>query len=299
MLLPLNKDDSIDYSALETEVDILIESGLHGIYTNGTAGEFHTQTEEEFDRISTLAAEKCNRAGMPFQLGVSHMSAQLSRERLRRAKALEPSAFQVILPDWVPVSSSEAVVFLREMAEIADPVGIVLYTPPHAKRPLDADAIAALHASVPELVGVKLADGNSSWYANIRRKLSRLSVFVPGHHLATGRLLGASGSYSNIACLSPTGAKWWDDLMNTDPAAAIEFEKRLLVFFGEHLAPMIAQGIFGAAVDKAMSAAGGWSPISPRMRWPYKSVSEEQVAKIADAARRALPEFWLTNAIAS
>ncbi|HTO02954.1 MAG TPA: dihydrodipicolinate synthase family protein, partial [Opitutus sp.] len=63
VLLPINSDDSIDYTALGDHVDALLVAGLDGIYTNGTAGEFHTQTEDEFDRVSALVAERSTRHG--------------------------------------------------------------------------------------------------------------------------------------------------------------------------------------------------------------------------------------------
>ncbi len=44
-LLPIRADESIDFSALEAELDVLLEVGLAGVYTCGTAGEFHTLDE--------------------------------------------------------------------------------------------------------------------------------------------------------------------------------------------------------------------------------------------------------------
>jgi len=292
IVLPLNQDDSIDFGALGAEVDGLLAAGLAGLYTNGTAGEFHAQTEDEFDRVSVLVAERCAQQGVPFQLGVSHMSAQISRERLRRVRSLAPGAVQVILPDWVPVSPAEAETFLGTMAELADPIGLVLYTPGHAKRPLDPGAIARLRARVPGLVGVKTPDGNASWYATARRALPDFSVFVPGHHLATGRMQGASGSYSNVACLSPRGAQAWFTQMSLDPEGALAFERRLLAFFQEQVSPLTGQGLCPAAIDKALCAAGGWCGLSPRLRWPYRSVDTGTVEKLASVAREHLPELW-------
>ena len=46
--------------------------------------------------------------------------------------------------------------------------------------------------------------GDAAWYAEARLALTNFSVFVPGHFIASGRPAGAS--YSNIACLSPSGA---------------------------------------------------------------------------------------------
>ncbi len=293
VLLPIQTDDSIDYSILGRHVDALILARLNGLYTNGSAGEFHAQTEEEFDRISLLVAERCEKGSVPFQIGVSHMSAQISRERLRRAKALAPSAFQVIIPDWVPTSFSETEVFLQTMAELADPIGIILYTPSHAKRPLDITSIARLRTKIPNLLGVKMSDGHASWYAAMRRELPNFSVFVPGHHLATGTLGGASGSYSNVACLNPKGALHWAALMKVDPLAALAFEARILEFFQCSVMPIVADGYCPAALDKALCAAGGWCEMPSRMRWPYRSVEDNKVMELAEAARRALPELWL------
>ncbi len=125
LLLPLNSDDSINYSQLQDEIDRLISFKVDGIYSNGTAGEFYNQTEEEFDQINAILAKKCNAAGMPFQIGCSHMSPEISRQRLQRAKLLEPSAIQVILPDWFMPTMSEIVDFLKVLAKIADPIGLI------------------------------------------------------------------------------------------------------------------------------------------------------------------------------
>ena len=48
ILLPV-KNDKIDWVAFEEQVNILCDSSVHGIYTNGTAAECHNQTEEEFN----------------------------------------------------------------------------------------------------------------------------------------------------------------------------------------------------------------------------------------------------------
>src|SRR5579871_3154021 len=90
LLLPLNRDDSIDFGLLEAELDHFVSARVSGVYSNGSAVEFYTQTEAEFDRVSALLAEKCHRAGTAFQIGACQMSPQLSRERVLRAKALRP-----------------------------------------------------------------------------------------------------------------------------------------------------------------------------------------------------------------
>lgn len=292
LLTAWNADDSLDPGRVAAEIDVLIATRVDGIYSNGTAGEFHTQTEDEFDCISHCLAEKCNRAGMPFQIGVSHMSAQISRERLRRIVSLAPGAVQVILPDWFPVTEDEAVAFLEGMAEVAGGIGLVLYNPPHAKRVWNPEQIGRLAGRVPALAGLKTAGGDDAWYASMRQHLSRLSVFVPGHLLASGVQRGAQGAYSNAACLNPAAAQRWTDQMQTDLPGALELEQRLRRFMDGCIAPFITEQKYcNGACDRFMALLGGWADVGARMRWPYRSIPVAELDRIRPAARALIPEF--------
>jgi dihydrodipicolinate synthase/N-acetylneuraminate lyase len=119
LLLPIAEDGAIDLARLAAELDVLIAARVDGIYSNGTAGEFHSQTEAEFDAIQSLLAERCRAAGMPFVIGACQPDPMLAMERLRRSVSLKPDGIQVILPDWWPVSDLEAIDFLSMAAEAA------------------------------------------------------------------------------------------------------------------------------------------------------------------------------------
>jgi dihydrodipicolinate synthase/N-acetylneuraminate lyase len=292
LLLPLNADDSIDFGRLSDEIDALAASGVDGIYSNGTAGEFHTQTEAEFDRVSEMLAEQCEVRALPFQIGVAHMSAQISLGRLQRIADLRPGAVQVILPDWVTPDLDEAIAFLTRMGETAAPVGLVVYNPPHAKRVLSPSDWRTLIDRVPHIVGVKVAAGDAAWYSEMETVLRRISVFVPGHSLATGLALGAAGSYSNVACLSPRGAQRWFRLMKSDPALALQWERRIQGFIRQHILPFITEQKYSnTAVDKLLAAIGGWAQIGTRVRWPYRWIPESEADRLRSIALTDLPEL--------
>ncbi|WP_343221509.1 dihydrodipicolinate synthase family protein [Mesorhizobium silamurunense] len=203
-MLAVRLDGNIDWSATQDTVARLCASGVHGVYSNGTACEFHCQTEAEFDRLSEMVAQIAGAANIPFQIGISQSNPRVARERLKRVAGLRPSAVQFTLPDWWPPSDEEVLRFVSGLAEAAPRTSLVFYNPPHAKRRLSLESIAALRTAVPSLVGAKLPGGDAGWYADMRRELPGLSVFVPGHTLATGYAHGAHGSYSNVACLTPT-----------------------------------------------------------------------------------------------
>jgi len=293
LLIPINDDESINYAKLSDEIDYLIAAEVDGIYSNGTAGEFYAQGEDEFDRISQLLAEKCERAGMAFQIGASFMSAQIALDRARRAAELKPGAIQVILPDWSPVTLAEATAFLQRVAEAVALAPLVLYNPPHAKRVLQPRELASLCEAVPPLAGVKVAGGDEDWYAAMGPLLPRLSVFVPGHLLASGFAQGAHGAYSNVACLQPRGAQRWNELMKTNLAAALDIEGRIRKFMNDHLLPFREKyGASNQALDKLLAAVGNWAPVGTRLRWPYRGVDETEAAALRPVARRMIPELF-------
>lgn len=291
VLLRIAEAGTIDLSAITDQIDAYAEAGCDGVYSGGTAAEFHTLCEPDFRAVSRATAEAARAAGLPFQIGASHPLAPGSLERIAFAASLSPTAIQVTLPDWTPVDFATARRFLQRAAEVATPVPLVLYNPPHAKTVLAPDALATLAEDIPALVGLKCGGGDGAWYRAMAPVLSRWSVFIPGHHYASGIIAGAHGAYSNMACLSPRAAVRWGHETRRDPDAALALQARIAAFMDEAIAPILAAGHPGFAIDKALAAAGGWTSLTPRLLWPYTPVAEANIPSIRAAARRHIPEF--------
>lgn len=293
LILPIQDDDSIDYELLSDEIDFMISCSVDGIYSNGTAGEFYTQSRNEFLKIQTLFSEKCEKASIPFQIGASHMSSQESLYRIEAAKSLKLGAFQVILPDWFPVNLETAVRFLERAAEAASPIPLVVYNPPHAKVTFNPSEWLSIIEKVPEIIGMKVAGGDDRWYSEMKPVLDKISVFIPGHQLASGIDKGAMGAYSNMACLHPGGSQRWYNLIKRNPDEGVALEKKIRSFMDTHIVPFLEAGFPNHACDKCLSVAGGWLPgITTRLRFPYSSISMEKAAETGRIALHELPEFF-------
>ncbi|WP_063798124.1 dihydrodipicolinate synthase family protein [Streptomyces sp. 150FB] len=286
LLLPVDAHEAIDFDRLGENLAAVLRTGVNGVYTNGTAGEFHTLDEREYDRLHELVADRCTAAGVPYQLGASHPSGQISLDRIRRAAALRPGAVQVVLPDWLPLHPTEVLTALTRMAEVADGVPLVLYNPPYAKTQLTPRLLTRIAEEVPQVIGVKVPG------VEVAEGLTeRLAVFVAGHTLATACGKGAAGSYSNVACMSPAGAVRWYERTRTDPAGAREVEGRLRGFLDAYIAPLAADGYSDPALDKTLCAVGGWASVGTRVRWPHRSVPESAIPALREAAWEAVPDL--------
>ena len=291
VMLDVGVDGTPRLECIDEQIDTFVAAGVDGIYCNGTTTEFHCQTEEQFLAVATATAAASRRVGLPYQIGASNPMPQGTLARLRLARDLAPLAIQVTLPDWTPIRPEEAQRFLEGCADAAGGVPLVLYNPPHAKTVLSPETLAELTKKVPQLVGLKCAGGDAEWYRRMAPVLDRISVFIPGHFYASGTGQGAHGSYSNMACLNPAAAVAWARQCASDPAGALDLERRIAAFMAEAIHPVLARGYFGNAIDKAMAVAGGWATIRPDMMWPFDGVPAADIDGIRQAAARHLPEF--------
>jgi len=152
-----------------------------------------------------------------------------------------------------------------------------------------------IFGKIPTLEGLKVFDQNANpeWYARLRENSSGLSIFIPGHRLATGIKGGAHGSYSNMACLNPFAAQRWYDLLKEDIDAGLELEQRIGKFMEQYIHPLISQHRYSnQACDRFLALLGGWADIGDKLRWPYRSVPAEYVNEIKPAAIELIPEFF-------
>ncbi|MCW3110017.1 MAG: dihydrodipicolinate synthase family protein, partial [Segetibacter sp.] len=169
---------------------------------------------------------------------------------------------------------------------------LVLYNPPHAKSVLQPKEYLKFKEDVPELIGIKVLSGDLQWVDDMKRYASHLSVFVPGHFLASGvKNQIASGAYSNVACINPKAAQKWWELMQTNIDEALRIQENILKFFSECISPFQKQGYSNPALDKFLAAVGGWADIGTRLRWPYKSIDQKEVERVKTAFHKMVPEF--------
>ena len=294
LFLQIKDHSAIDFGFIEEEISMMSVAGVNGVYAGTSSSEFFNMTFNEYCRLTERFASSCHSHGLPYQLGACHSHPYESLERVAVAADHQPAAIQIILPDWIPTDRRGTLRFVKGCAKNARGNGLVLFNPPNAKVQITPEDMLWLAEEVPELVGISTRGGDEAWYEQMQPIIERLSVFVPGQHLATGLRNGVHGSYSAIAGMNPCAAQSWYELMKQDMEAGLELEGRIQRFISECIEPLMTEhGYSQHACNKFMAVAAGWcGELHQRLRWPYSWIDNEHLSRVRQRGTELIPEFF-------
>src|SRR5690349_4079497 len=164
-LVPLDDRGEINESELRRYVDWLIDRGVHGLYPNGSTGEFTRFTVEERRRIVKVVCEQC--AGrVPVLAGAAAANV---RETIRACELYHDygaRAVAIVSPFYYKLSPESVYAYFAEIARHS-PIDVTLYNIPMFASPIDVPTIKRLAAEFPRVVGIKDSSGDISFMARM------------------------------------------------------------------------------------------------------------------------------------
>ncbi len=205
-VLPMTPDGEVDTASLQSHIGRLVAAGVHGIWANGTTGEFYALDGElrtEVVRQSVKAAD----GRVPVVAHVGDTSSALTLRHAREALAAGAAAVSVLPPYFVGFDQDELKRHFRDLAQaIGQPV-LAYHLPQMIPATLSVDSIVELAAD-GVLCGAKDSGSNMVWFRQLQRQLRARDLSLPcltgGSSVADlGYLLGAAGSVSSIGNLVP------------------------------------------------------------------------------------------------
>ncbi|RIK73148.1 MAG: dihydrodipicolinate synthase family protein [Planctomycetota bacterium] len=156
-MTPLDDRGEINEDELRRYVDWLIERGVHGLYPNGSTGEFTRFTAEERRRITRIICEQA-RGRVPVLAGAAEANI---RETLRACEAyLEygARAVAIVSPFYYRLSPGAVYEYFREIGRNS-PIDVTLYNIPMFASPIDVPTVQRL-AELPRIIGMKDSSGD-------------------------------------------------------------------------------------------------------------------------------------------
>jgi 4-hydroxy-tetrahydrodipicolinate synthase len=158
-MVPLTRAGEIDESELRRYVDWLIARGIHGIYPNGSTGEFTRFTPEERRRIVQIVCDEV-RGRIPVLAGAAEANVRETIIACERYLEYGARAVAIVSPFYYKLSAGAVYEYFREIA-INSPIDVTLYNIPLFASSIDVLTVQRL-AELPRVVGIKDSSGDVS-----------------------------------------------------------------------------------------------------------------------------------------
>ncbi len=141
-LVPLDENNQINESELRRFISWLIESGVHGLYPNGSTGEFTRFTAEERRRIVQIICEECG-GRVPVLAGAAEANVKETLAACEAYAAMGALAVAIVSPFYYRLSPESVYAYFAEIARNS-PIDITLYNIPMFASPIDVPTIRRL-----------------------------------------------------------------------------------------------------------------------------------------------------------
>ncbi|MEP0844676.1 MAG: dihydrodipicolinate synthase family protein [Phycisphaerae bacterium] len=156
-IVPLDERGQINEPELRRYLDWLIDKGVHGLYPNGSTGEFTRFTPEERKRINRIVCEQA--AGrVPVLAGAAESNV---RETIRACETYHDygaRAVAIVSPFYYRLSPESVYAYFREIA-LHSPIDVTLYNIPMFASPIDVPTLRRL-AEFERICGIKDSSGD-------------------------------------------------------------------------------------------------------------------------------------------
>ena len=156
-LVPLDDHDRINEKELRRFLSWLIDHGVHGLYPNGSTGEFTRFTAEERKLIVKIACEEA-RGRVPVLAGAAEANLKETLAACELYARFGARAVAIVSPFYYRLSPESVYAYFREIAEHT-PIDVTLYNIPMFASPIDVPTIRRL-AEFPRIIAIKDSSGD-------------------------------------------------------------------------------------------------------------------------------------------
>lgn len=291
LILPWTDDDRVDETRFAAEIRAYADTGIHGIYTGGTTGEFYAQDDATFAEVARIACRVGHEIGVPVQIGCTALSTRQVCERIRVAIAAGADGIQLALPFWLELGDDEVVTFLHDAAQAAGETALILYQTLRAKRRVGAELLGRLARELPTLCGTKDTACSHDELRAMVAAAPGLAIFGGEHDLVDRVRDGGRGTYSSITGLNARKVvELYTLAISGDATAATRLQAVIHRYTFELLVPMVREGLWDSAVDRVQRVAGG-NDVGLRCQRPYRSATPEHMTRLLNWCREHTPEL--------
>jgi len=157
-LVPLDSRGEINEAELRKYTDWLIERGVHGLYPNGSTGEFTRFTVEERRRIIEIMADQV-RGRVPILAGAAEANVKETIRACEYYHSLGVRAVAIVAPFYYKLSPASVYAYFKEIGKNT-PIDVTLYNIPLFASPIDVPTVQRLSEECEKIVAIKDSSGD-------------------------------------------------------------------------------------------------------------------------------------------
>lgn len=204
LVTPFRKQETIDFSKLESLIEHIIKSGVDYIVALGTTSEAATMTESERSALQDYIVEATN-GRVPIMLGLGGNNTQSVIDSLGRTNFEGISGILSVAPYYNKPNQRGIAQHFKQIAD-ASPVPVIIYNVPgRTGINIAASTTIQLAQECPNIIGIKEASGNIAQVMEIIAHKPEHFKVISGDDALTYPMiaLGASGVISVAANAFP------------------------------------------------------------------------------------------------
>src|SRR5579872_5748761 len=179
-LVPLDERGDINEVELRRYIDWLIERGVHGLYPNGSTGEFTRFTAEERRRIIQIFCDQ-TKGRVPILAGAAEANVKETLRACEHYAQCGARAVAIVSPFYYRLSPESVYAYFREIA-LNSPIDVTLYNIPMFASPIDVPTIKRL-SELERVVGIKDSSGDVAF---MMRMIAAIRPYRPEFSFLTG-----------------------------------------------------------------------------------------------------------------
>lgn len=159
----------------------LIDKGVHGLYPNGSTGEFTRLTAEERRRIVQIVTGEV-RGRVPVLAGAAEANVKETLAACAAYAEMGADAVAIVAPFYYKLSPESVYAYFVEIARHS-PIDLRLYNIPMFASPIDVPTIERLAKEFPRVVGIKDSSGDLAF---MMRMIAAIRPTRPEFSFLTG-----------------------------------------------------------------------------------------------------------------
>ncbi|MFO0867513.1 MAG: dihydrodipicolinate synthase family protein [Pirellulales bacterium] len=278
-IVPLDDRGEIHEAELRRYVDWLIDRGVHGLYPNGSTGEFTRFTAEERRRIIEIMADQ-TRGRVPILAGAAEANTRETIRACEHYHRLGARAVAIVSPFYYKLSPAGVYAYFKEIADNS-PIDVTLYNIPLFASPIDVPTVQRLADECPRVVAIKDSSGD---IPHMMRMIAAVRPNRPDFSFLTGwdaalmpmLLIGCDGGTNATSGVVPeVTRKLYDLTVAHRLGEALDLQYRLLKLFDA----MIFSHEFPEGVRAGLQLRGFQTGTG---RQPQSSHQQLQLDKVRD-----------------